>query len=144
MGEADIENLHKVYRICVDYSKLIGKGHKFRVDNGSFETALEFTQFNVHHPPISKNWNNHPLIIVPDIMDFNKKLIIEYEEESGNRRTGSYLAKKGHGHEGDLSTKRDVRRDTLYEKHGFILLKIWESDDIKKTKEKIFKFLNES
>lgn len=144
MGESDIENLHKIYRICVDYAKLIDKGHKFRVDLGSFETALEFTQYKVHHPPISKSWSNNPVIIVPDIMDFNKKLIIEYEEESGNRRTGAHLAKKGHGHEGDLSTKRDVRRDGLYEKHGFKLLKIWESDDIKKTKEKIFKFLNES
>jgi hypothetical protein len=142
MGEADIENLHKIYRICVDYAKLIDKGHNFRVDNGSFETALEFTEHKVYHPPISKNWDNHPVIICPDIIDFNKKLIIEYEEESGNRRTGAYLAKKGHGHEGDYSTKRDVRRDGLYDKHGFKLLKIWQSDDINKIKEKIFSFLN--
>jgi hypothetical protein len=142
MGEADIENLHKIYRICVDYTKLLGKQYTFKVDNGSFETALEFDNNKVYHPPISKSWNNHPIIICPDILDFKNKLVIEYEEESGNRRNGAFLAKKGHGHEGDYSTKRDSRRDGLYENHGFKILKIWESDSIVKIKERIFRFLS--
>ncbi len=142
MGEVDIENLHKIYRICVDYSKLLGVGYMFRVDAGSFETALEFDENKVYHPPKSKSWINNPIILCPDILDFKNRLIIEYEEESGNRRSGAFLAKKGHGHEGDHSTKRDIRRDRLYEEHGFRILKIWESDSIVEIKEKIFRFLS--
>lgn len=137
MGEVDIENLHRVYRICVEYGKIIGIFH-FKVDDGSFETALEFDENNVYHPPKSKNWSNNPVILCPDILDFEKKLIIEYEEESDAGKRMGKIGKKGHWEE----SKRDNRRDLLYKKHGFKILKIWESDDIIKTKDKIFRFLS--
>lgn len=112
-------------------------GYHFRADTGNFETAIEV--IHIHegvgigiHLPVSKDWNESKksgnLILCPDLLDFINKRIIEYEEETGNRRKGARLAKKGHGHPGDLANIRDTRRNSYYEKAGFKLLQIWESD----------------
>jgi len=56
VGEIDIEELHKIYRECVDYCKQEKLPFQFKVDSGNFETAIEFTAIGHHHPPRSKSW----------------------------------------------------------------------------------------
>lgn len=139
MGEVDIENLFRIY----DVANSIIKKHRllisFTIDHGTYETAIEFVGNRFFHPPISKNWDSHPNIFCPDLLDWHNKIIIEYEEEVGQRRRGSFLAKKGHHREGDLDNKRDIRRGKFYKQAGFHILRIWESE--KYWREKLEKFL---
>lgn len=150
MGEVDIEKLSEIYRYLIHYCKLNYIDYKFTVDHGNFETAIEFydycnmdscfVQTSIHHPPISKDWKNNPKIKCPDILDFNNKIIIEYEEETGKRRHGAKLAKKGHGHPGDLLNKRDEEKFKLYKEGNFRVLRIWESNN--DWKSDVNKFIN--
>ena len=129
-------------------------GFHFKVDLGDYETAIEFkiivpplcktgdSQIISICPPIAKDWIKNSEIFCPDLLDYNNKKIIEYEEETGNRRSGARLAKKGHGHPGDLANIRDSRRNSYYENAGFKFLQIWESD--KDWMEKINQFLSKS
>ena len=128
MGQIDIVNLFKIY----DEIKSIKKKHKlsfnFKIDSGSYETAIEFVGVNHFHPPLSKDWSDNPIIFCPDLLDYHNHIIIEYEEEIGNKRPGAYLAKKGHNRFGDIANKKDERRNNYYEKGGFSLLQIWEDE----------------
>lgn len=133
MGLQDFnERLYPVYRHVTDISKMHDLPFSFTADSGSFETAIIFNEMdNSSRKPLpGENWESikHPeVIIVPDVCCYDAKIVLEFEEETGNRRTGAHLAKKGHGHEGDLSTKRDSRRNHFYECAGFKLYRIWES-----------------
>ena len=128
MGEIDIESLMKIYRECVSICKEYHLSYSFRVDHGTYETAIEFIGSKSYHPPISENWNQNPEIFCPDLLDYENKIIIEYEEEVGERRPGAKLARKGHHREGDLDTKQDVRRNSYYNDGAFRVLRIYESD----------------
>lgn len=132
MGIVDIVVLHDLYREARKQEKEYNWGFEFKMDEGDYETAVEFTQDELQpqavHPPIAMCWDDADPIFCPDIMDFENRIIIEYEEETGNRRTGARLAKKGHGHQGDLANKRDSRRDIFYLQGGFRVLKIWQSE----------------
>jgi len=151
MGQQDIERLHSIYRACVDFCKLADLPFHFKEDTGSFETAIEFVQSPYNpahalHPPFSKNWDSNPTIICPDILILSSSKpvgVVEFEEETGPRKTGDYLARKGHHHEGDLDTKRDSRRKEFYSQAGFRVLRIWESHYNHSTiwKLKLFQFL---
>jgi len=139
MGQVDIQNLFRIY----DEANSIIKKHSlllhFMIDHGSYETAIEFIGERSFYPPISKNWDTNPDIFCPDLLDFHNKIIIEYEEEVGNPKSGAKLAKKGHNREGDVDNKRDSRRNEYYAQCDFKLLRIWESD--KDWKEKLENFL---
>ena len=128
MGEIDTDNLMKIYRECVHLCKEYELPFAFRVDHGTYETAIEFVDSKTYHPPISTNWDSKPIIFCPDLLDYHNKIIIEYEEEVGKRLSGAKLAVKGHHREGDLDNKRDFRRTTYYENGGFSVLRIYESD----------------
>lgn len=139
MGLIDIDSL---FRISTYLKKLIKEhefSYSFKIDIGTYETAIEFIESKPYHPPISQNWNSKPIIFCPDLLDWNNKIIIEYEEEVGNRQPGAKLAKKGHNREGDLDNKRDIRRNQYYKKGKFRVFRIWESD--KKWKEHLEVFL---
>lgn len=128
MGIVDIENLHKIYRECVNYCKENNLPYQFKVDSGKWETAIEFTGIGYHHPPKSKSWEevkaNGNEIKCPDILDFKNRIIIEYEEEPQPGKKGGKLGKKGHSSE----SKKDTHRDMLYRIAGFRLCKIWETE----------------
>lgn len=132
MGQADLERLFKVYYEINFIKKKHNLLCNFKIDTGSFETAIEFTAIGYHHPPKSKNWNELKQsgndILCPDLLDYHNRIIIEYEEEP---RPG----KKGHTEE----SKRDEKRDYFYRIGGFRLFKVWESDGV--WKEKLEKFL---
>lgn len=128
MGEVDLENLFKIYYEIKAIKKKHGLNFFFKLDHGSYETAIEFVGEKHHHPPISKDWDLNPTIFCPDLLDYENKLIIEFEEEVGEPRPGAKLAKKGHNREGDQANKRDSRRNYYYEQGGFRLFQIWKSD----------------
>ena len=107
------------------------------MDSGTYETAIEFWAMGYHHPPRSKSWKELKKqgneIKCPDIMDFENRIIIEFEEEP---KPG----KKGHTEESD----KDERRDMLYRIAGFRVLKIWESEYINNSyNTKLYQFLHE-
>ncbi len=130
MGESDIESLHKIYEQIKLDCKEYNLPYHFKVDDGSFETAIEFTAIGYHHPPKSKSWDeskkNDNEIKCPDLLDYTHKIIIELEEESKPGHKMGKLGKKGHTPE----SEKDSHRDYLYRISGIELLKIWESDFI--------------
>jgi hypothetical protein len=139
MGHQDIASLFVIKGEIRILCKKNNLDFSFKVDLGNYETALEFVGVNVFHPPISKDWSTSPIILCPDLLDYHHRMIIEYEEEIGNRRAGAQLAKKGHNREGDFDNSRDSRRNKFYKRGGFHVLRLWESD--KNWKEKLEEFL---
>jgi len=145
MGQIDTKNLMKIYRKCVSLCKQYRWPFAFRVDHGTYETAIEFIDSKSYHPPISANWDTKPVIFCPDLLDYHNKIIIEYEEEVGKRLSGAKLAVKGHTREGDMDNKRDYRRNLYYERGGFNVLRIYESDIMWQIKlENFLQSLNEN
>ena len=129
MGLADIESHFRIYNQVKKIIKTHNLLFSFKVDTGAFETAIEFIEEKPYHPPLSKDWSQKPIILCPDLLDWHNKIIIEYEEEVGDKRLGAKLARKGHHREGDMDNKRDIRRTQYYKLGGFHTLRIWESDE---------------
>jgi len=128
LGAVDIMALHPIYRHCIHLTKENGWPYVFKEDSGDYETMIEFSLLGAVHPPISKDWDEMKKIqaipICPDIMDFAAKIVIEYEEESTAGKSSGKLGKKGHWAE----SKRDSRRDKLYNDKKFRFCKIWEKE----------------
>lgn len=147
MGISDTVPLHKIYDKALAYCKENKLPYRFKVDDGSFETAIEFWALGYHHPPRSENWEKSREagneIKCPDLLDITHKLIIEYEEEGQKHLSGARLARKGHGPEGDMSNKRDTDRDQLYRIGGFKVLRFYEVDLKTQNWTKIYEFLSE-
>lgn len=140
MGQVDLESLFEIYYEINSIKKKYNLGKlNFKVDEGTYETAIEFVGTGHHHPPISLDWSNNPIIFCPDLLDYNNRIIIEYEEEVGNRKPGAKLAKKGHNRPGDFSNKRDGIRNKYYKDGGFRYFQIWESE--KNWQKKLEQFL---
>lgn len=139
MGEVDIGKLMEIYTFVLDYCKANNIFFKFAIDQGHYETAIEFVSFTeAVHPPISSNWpavrKNGSAVFVPDLLDFTNKIIIEYEEEPLPMK-GPKIIKKGHSEE----STHDMLRDKFYKDAGFRLFKVWETDE--EWKEKLGEFL---
>jgi len=130
VGLIDIDSLFRIYEQIKKITKEHNLSCSFKIDHGTYETAIEFVGTLSFHPPISENWDSDPNIFCPDLLDWHNKIIIEYEEEVGERRRGAFLAKKGHHREGDMDNKRDTRREKFYMHRGFHILRIWESDKL--------------
>lgn len=149
MGVKDADALHEIYEIAKAYCKKHKLPYHFTVDDGDWETAIEFfflgdaktPQWEVIHPPRSKNWDSNPTIFCPDLLDFKHKLIIEFEEEGQKRLSGARLARKGHGPEFDLLNKRDSRRADYYNWGNFRVLRFYEADLKEENWKKIHQFL---
>ena len=135
MGHVDYQKLNPIYGMANSISKTLSLPFCFEVDSDTIHSRTTII-FNIENGsyrkpnPTKESISDirYPEIsIVPDICDYEHKIIIEYEEETGSRKSGAHYAKKGHGHEGDLDKKRDGRRNECYEKAGFKLLRLWES-----------------
>lgn len=128
MGEVDSDNLFKIYYEIGSIKKRHGLNYNFKIDHGTFETGIEFTAIGYHHPPISKSWKESKKegndIFCPDLLDYENKIIVEYEEEPTAGKKGGKMGKKGHTEE----SKKDSRRDSFYSIGGFRVFKVWESD----------------
>lgn len=128
MGIIDIEYLSAINKEIKLLTEKYDLPFKFETDKGTYETAIEFVGSKPYHPPFSKDWSTKPVIFCPDLLDWHNKIIIEYEEEIGDRKPGAALAKKGHHREGDMDNKKDTRRGKYYKSGGFHVLRIWECD----------------
>ena len=145
MGEVDIAVLHPIYRECINLTKDHGWPWSWKEDSGDFETMIQFFEGSIPggnlafaHPPTAQNWDDMEICNAPDILDFDNKIIIEYEEESRPGKRGGKLGKKGHW----ADSKRDAARDMNYRRAGFRVCKIWESEMRKGPWElKLFHFL---
>jgi len=135
MGNQDYHRLSPVYRFATEFCKIANIPFHFKVDSGNYETAIIFNEYtkSYRRPKENERWEDikYPdVMICPDISCYDAKIVFEYEEETGNRRSGAKMAKKGHGHEGDDPTKKDSRRNEFYKSNGFKLLRIWESNKL--------------
>lgn len=128
MGVVDLVVLDDIRKTLIKLEKENNWGFNFKIDHGTWETAIEFSAIGYNHPPKSKNWEevkaNENEIKCPDLLDWKNKIIIEYEEEPKPGKKGGKLGKKGHVEE----SERDSHRDLLYAIGGFKLFKIWESE----------------
>ncbi len=129
MGAVDIAVLHPIYRECLELNKEHQWSFSFKEDSGDFETMIQFfddqpNRLRAVRPPIAENWDTMDLCNAPDIMDFENRIIIEYEEESRPGKRMGKIGKKGHWSE----SKRDENRDKNYKAAGFRVCKIWESE----------------
>ena len=61
------------------------------------------------------------------MLDYHNKIIIEYEEEVGERRSGAKLAKKGHHREDDMDTKAVIEA-LKSGKIGYFGLDVYEEE----------------
>lgn len=122
MGIIDNQILQDINK----FIKSLNTKYTFKTDDGSFETAIEFTAIGYFHPPKSKTWEelDGNEIKCPDLLDWHNRRIIEYEEEPKAGKRGDKLGKKGHTEE----SEKDYHRDQLYRIAGFKILKIWETD----------------
>lgn len=145
MGIKDADALHEIYEVAKLWCKKYKLPFHFEVDDGSFETAIEFWALGYHHPPTSENWEKSReagnVIKCPDLLDIEHKLIIEYEEEGQKHLSGARLARKGHGPEGQMPNKRDEDRDYYYRIGGFKVLKFYEADLKEGNWDKLYDFL---
>ena len=147
MGKQDIYNIHPIYRACIDFTKLSELPFTFKVDSGNYETGIVFnieTKSYRRHNSF-ETWQDitYPEVMTcPDVLDFDHKIIVEFEEETGPRKPGAKYAKKGHGHEGDYNTTRDNLRNDAYLAAGFVVFRLWESTFKNKNwKLQLFEFL---
>ncbi len=128
MGEVDIVVLDDIRKITKQLELENNWGFKFKIDHGSFETGIEFTEIGYHHPPISNSWEESKAqgneIKCPDLLDYENKIILEYEEEPEAGKKGGKLGKKGHTEE----SEKDSHRDYLYRIGGFRFFKVWQSE----------------
>ena len=143
MGESDIMRIYPIYKIVTNQCKEFGWPFQFKEDLGTYETAFLIKDGATTLPTDFKDWEevnkNGWTLQEPDICDYYSKIIIEFEEETGPKKSGAKYAKKGHGHPGDLSTLRDTKRDKNYS--GFKLCKIWESEPMTVVEVKLHYFL---
>jgi len=143
LGEVDIVVLHDIYKHACRLEKEFNWGYHFEVDSGGFETMLAFHKGGNLTVPNIIIQNMHPdtikrkyKVLVPDIIDYSNKVIIEYEEESEPMK-GPKIRKRGHWEE----SKHDAERDLYYHNAGYTVLKIWENEynrDVWKPKVKEF------
>ena len=149
MGERDIQELTDINTEIQKFVKKHKLPFKFETDKGQFQTGIEFfflgeaktPQWEVIHPPRSKDWSTNPTIFCPDLLDFKHKLIVEFEEEGQKRLSGARLARKGHGPIGDIPNNRDSRRDEYYKWGKFRVLRFYEADLKEQNWKKIHQFL---
>ncbi len=145
MGVKDLIQLDAIQQIIKKLEKENNWGYTFKIDFGTYETAIIFNEeVNVYRRPEPKeNWTTieYPeSLICPDLSDYKNKILIEYEEEGRKKRSGAHLATKGHGPPGDMPTKRDSKRNLFYANNNFRFCRIWESQfDVMEPK--LFHFL---
>ena len=150
LGLSDLVPLHDIYNECRRLEKEFNWGFQWKVDNGAYETAIEFYEtiqfpfkLEAYHPPISKDWSTVRFLKCPDILhwdDKGVKIAIEYEEEPKLSKLGPKKGKKGHS---EFNSK-DVERNTLYKLSGIYLFQVWQTHyEDGSYKKKLKKFLTD-
>ena len=121
MGVRDLTNLFIIHTEIAKLNKLNDWNFNFRVDSGNLDTVIQIEDDGTWHSPRKESKGK---ILVPDLIDYSHKLIIEFEEEAGPDKG----ARKIKGHFPEILNPRDEERDTYYKLIKFDLMKIWKSD----------------
>ncbi len=142
MGHHDLIKLFEIKAWIKEFNQVHQTSFKFIVDVDTQEgkTRIMIDQYGYYQRAITitkQEANDFKKkgyeMFVPDLIEFDKMLIIEYQEEPKMRK-GAYLAIKGHD---ELS---DLDKDAAYKRAHFKQLKIWESS--KTQKQDLFQFLD--
>lgn len=139
LGERDVESINKIYSFCNNFCRILELKFNFKEDSGQLENAIIFDEYgNVTKPLPTKGWGFYKKqkILVPDILDYNNKIIIEFEETW--KKKGKQTLK---GHDPDGLDRRTSDRDFYYELGNFHVLKIFDYDSTPIWKRKIATFL---
>lgn len=142
MGIKDLVPLNNLVNVCRQLEREYNWGFVFAWDQGTYETAIIIREDGCWKSGrLISGWNElgSDEMFCPDIIDFNRHIIIEFEESPGKPRSGARLAKKGHDPDG--MDKRTSNRDLYYELAGFDVLKIFDFDSDADKKKKIKAFL---
>lgn len=147
MGITDYDNLKLIKQWSKEYNLINSTKFDFIIDTDTKEGKTriminevgdcEKRPFLTEKEAHTYRQNGYKMC-VPDLMDYERKLIIEYQEEPKGRvgilRRRGKIRKKGHD---ELS---DTMKDEFYALAGFTQLKIWESSTTKK--QDLFDFLD--
>jgi len=145
MGIKDLVSLYRIVKYARELENKYNWGYNFKWDQGSFETAILIhneKQNMWQRPESNQTWKDIPTsfaLFCPDIVDFDKKIIIEYDETPGKPRSGARLAKKGHDPDG--MDWRTEQRNLAYTRAGFNIKIILDTMEESKWKEELKKFL---
>jgi len=146
LGVRDLMQIYPIVQECRKLSKRQFWDYNFKWDQGCFETliAINEEKKTVRKPDTDETWESitYPeQPFCPDILEWNFKIAIEFEETEGKPRTGAKLAKKGHNADG--LDKRTSRRDEYYKLAGFNVLKIFDYESEQEWKPRLRQFLLE-
>lgn len=148
MSVPDYDEKYRIYRYATDLCNISEFQYNFIMDEGNRETTIIFDRESGEcrlPSPFEQmaGLADTEMYEIPDIADRRHNIVFEYEEETGPRRTGAHMAKKGHGHAGDLPGKNDTEKYDNYDAAGVRYCRIWESElhNSNVWKVKIAKFL---
>jgi len=149
MGHRDLLRIFPVVKYIRELEKKHNWGYVFRWDQGNKETwiGIDKQDGKIIYGYQAEDMNREKLFkqyktFVPDIIDYEMKTIIEFEETPGKPRKGARLAKKGHDPDGN--DKRTTIRDFYYEMAGFELFKVFDYQIEEEWKLLLKKFLIET
>jgi len=144
MGHNDIMSLYPIVQYVRKLNHDQCWGYTFSWDQGTYETMIIINEEEktVRRPNQNEHWNqitypNRPYC--PDILEYQNKIIIEYEETEGKPRSGARLAKKGHNADG--LDPRTSQRDAMYKLANFNVFKIFDYEKPVDNKKRLIKFL---
>lgn len=124
MGHKDLKSLHLIYEETKQLSRENHWYFNFKVDDGDYETRIDIAESGLFMRGNGKLPLQGYEMKCPDLIDFSKKTIIEFEE-SAKKSTGYFHAEHHKGHT-EYTNTRDTKRDHLYDIIGFSVLKIWD------------------
>lgn len=119
--------LHKVLSQVKTICSSLEISYNFKVDDGGFETRIDINENGAWARGNGKAPAPGFQMFCPDLIDFNRGVIIEFEEEA-KPHTGYFGAKLHKGHVQEMLTVRDEERDSYYNLARFHVHKVWESD----------------
>ena len=133
MSVPDYDEKYRIYRYATDFCSVSEFQYHFTIDEGNRETAILFNRETGKSrlpTPFEQiaGLSTNEMFEIPDIADKRHDIVFEYEEETGPRMTGAKMAKKGHGHDGDLPGKNDSEKYDNYDNAGIRYCRIWESE----------------
>jgi hypothetical protein len=133
MSVSDYDEKYRIYRYATDFCNISEFQYQFITDGGNRDTAIIFdTDTGRSRLPnaFEQIWDlkDSEMYEIPDVADRRYMIVFEYEEETGPRRTGAKMARKGHGHQGDEHGRNDAEKYENYDRAGVRYCRIWESE----------------
>jgi len=128
MGIQDLDKLIEIKKWIRQFEIIHNVDFDFIVDvdtqEGRTRILIDETGHTIRAKQLSQQEANSYkskgyVMLVPDLMDWKRKLVIEYQEEPKKGR-GAHYGKKGH------TEFSDENKDLYYQLGGLKQLKLWE------------------